>query len=58
LRAALADYTDWGTGEDGYHLAYRDPEYTSFGGDQNTFGRTLRELLTLQMLNELVSRAR
>lgn len=58
LRAALADYPDWGTGGDGYHLAYRDPEYTSFGGDQNQFGRAMRELLTLQMLHELVTRAR
>jgi hypothetical protein len=58
LRAALVNYPNWGTGEDGYHLSYRDPAFTSFGGDQNTHGRALRELLTLQMLEALVARAR
>jgi hypothetical protein len=58
LRAALYTYANRGTGGDGYHLSVRDPEFTSFGGDQDNFGRSLRELLTLQMLNELVNRAR
>jgi hypothetical protein len=53
LRSALYGYNNRGTGPDGYHLSVRDPETSSFGGDQNTYGRTLRELLTLQMLERL-----
>jgi hypothetical protein len=53
LRSALYTYNNRGTGPDGYHLSVRDPETSSFGGDQNTYGRTLRELLTLQMLQRL-----
>ncbi len=53
LRSATYEYANRGTGADGYHLSVRDNEFTSFGGDQNEFGRTLRELLTLQMLQQL-----
>lgn len=53
LRAATYEYENRGTGPDGYHLSVRDPESTTFTGDQDVFGRTLRELLTLQMLQQL-----
>ncbi len=53
VRSVLHDYDNRGTGPDGYHLSVRDPEFTSFGGDQNTYGRTMRELMTLQMLQAL-----
>ncbi len=53
VRAATHDYDNRGTGPDGYHLSVRDTEFTSFATDQNNYGRTLRELLTLQMLQAL-----
>ena len=53
LRSVLNSYANRGTGPDGYHLSVRDTEFTGFGGDQNTYGRTMRELLTLQMLQQL-----
>jgi uncharacterized protein YraI len=53
VRSVLYNYANRGTGPDGYHLSVRDTEFTSFGGDQNTYGRTERELLTLQMLKAL-----
>src|SRR5690606_20691573 len=53
LRATLHEYDNRGTGPDGYHLSVRDTEYTGFGGDELTYGRTMRELLTLQMLQAL-----
>jgi uncharacterized protein YraI len=53
VRSVLHDYANHGTGPDGYHLSVRDTEFTSFGGDELTYGRTMRELLTLQMLQAL-----
>jgi uncharacterized protein YraI len=53
VRSVLHDYANRGTGPDGYHLSVRDTEYTGFGGDELTYGRTMRELLTLQMLKAL-----
>jgi uncharacterized protein YraI len=53
VRSVLHNYTNHGTGPDGYHLSVRDPEWTGFGGDELTYGRTMRELLTLQMLQAL-----
>ncbi|MFN8560946.1 MAG: SH3 domain-containing protein [Anaerolineae bacterium] len=53
VRSVLHDYANHGTGPDGYHLSVRDTEYTSFGGDELTYGRTMRELMTLQMLKAL-----
>lgn len=53
VRAALHEYANRGTGPDGYHLSVRDTNVTNFTGDEREFGRTLRELLTLQMLQAL-----
>jgi Bacterial SH3 domain/GDSL-like Lipase/Acylhydrolase family len=53
LRAAVAGYDNHGTGPDGYHLSVRDPDFTSFGGDELSYGRSMRELLTLQILKAL-----
>ncbi len=53
LRAAVAGYDNHGTGPDGYHLSVRDPNFTSFGGDELNYGRSMRELLTLQILQKL-----
>ena len=54
LRAALYYYENRGCGPDGYHLSVRDINETTFTGDEFVYGRTLRELLTLQMLHDLV----
>jgi len=53
LRVATYNYADHGTGGDGYHLSVRSVEETTFTGDELVYGRTLRELLTLQMLYDL-----
>lgn len=53
VRSALYEYENRGTGPDGYHLSVRDPNVTNFTGDELTYGRTLRELLTLQVLQAL-----
>ncbi|MEO8606507.1 MAG: GDSL-type esterase/lipase family protein [Chloroflexota bacterium] len=53
LRIAVWNYTDHGTGEDGYHLSVRTADETTFTGDENTYGRTMRELLSLQILYDL-----
>lgn len=53
LRIAVWNYTDHGTGEDGYHLSVRSVDETTFTGDEKTYGRTMRELLTLQILYDL-----
>jgi uncharacterized protein YraI len=58
VQAALFSYPQRGTGEDGYHLARRDGNFTAFNGDENTYGRVRRELLTLQMLDALYGRVR
>ena len=53
LRVATYNYVDHGTGGDGYHLSVRSVDETTFTGDEFVYGRTLRELLTLQMLYDL-----
>ncbi len=53
VRSALHEYANRGTGPDGYHLSVRDTSVTNFTGDELEYGRTLRELLTLQMLQAL-----
>ena len=53
VRSALYNYNNRGTGPDGYHLSVRDVNVTNFTGDELEYGRTLRELLTLQMLQAL-----
>jgi uncharacterized protein YgiM (DUF1202 family) len=39
--------------QDGAHLSYRIDGYTEFNGDERIYGKDLRELLTLQYLDEL-----
>jgi uncharacterized protein YraI len=53
VRSVLHEYANRGTGPDGYHLSVRDPNVTNFTGDELEYGRTMRELLTLQMLQAL-----
>jgi hypothetical protein len=58
VQAALFNYPQRGTGADGYHLSARDGNFIAFNGDENTYGRVRRELLTLQMLDSLYARVR
>jgi uncharacterized protein YraI len=53
IQAALYNYPARGTATDGFHLAARVKDFISFTGDENTYGRTKRELLTLEVLNRL-----
>lgn len=53
LRAATLSFPDRGVGPDGYHLSYGSNDWTYFVGEENIYGRTLRELLTLQVMHEL-----
>ena len=53
FRAALYNYDNRGTGPDGYHLSVRDPAETTFTGDELIYGRTFRELQSLQILHDL-----
>lgn len=55
FRAALYDYPNHGTGSDGYHLSVRDETRSEFGGDEFQFGRTYRELQSLQILYDIMS---
>ena len=53
IRSVLYTYDNRGMGPDGYHFSVRDENVTNFTGDEQYFGRTERELLTLQMLAQL-----
>jgi hypothetical protein len=53
VRHALIGFQNRGTGPDGFHLSYGDAFYMSFNGDEFIYGRTRRELMTLQMLTDL-----
>ncbi len=53
VRSAEYTYPNRGMGPDGYHFSVRDTSTTDFTGDEKTYGRTERELLTLQMLKAL-----
>ncbi|MBN8639152.1 MAG: SGNH/GDSL hydrolase family protein [Anaerolineae bacterium] len=55
FRAALFNYDNHGTGPDGYHLSVRDTTRSEFGGDELTYGRTYRELQSLQILYDIMS---
>lgn len=56
LQQLTLNMPDQGTGQDGYHLSYFEREdYMSFDAPLvATFGRNLRELLSLQMLAQIV----
>ena len=53
IRSVLYTYANRGMGPDGYHFSVRDTSQTDFTGDEKIYGRTERELLTLQMLKAL-----
>jgi uncharacterized protein YraI len=54
LQAAVAGYPQRGTREDGFHLSSKDGgAFTPFTGEENQYGRTKRELMTLELLNSL-----
>lgn len=55
FRAALYDFDNHGTGPDSYHLSVRDTSMSEFAGDEFTYGRTYRELQSLQLLYDLMS---
>ncbi|MBE2270559.1 MAG: SGNH/GDSL hydrolase family protein [Anaerolinea sp.] len=55
FRAALYNYDNHGTGPDGYHLSVRDPARSEFGGDELIYGRTYRELQSLQILYDIMT---
>ncbi len=55
FRAALYNYPNHGTGSDGYHLSVRDETRSEFGGDELQYGRTYRELQSLQILYDIMS---
>lgn len=54
FRAALYNYDNHGTGPDGYHLSVRDPSRSELGGDELLYGRAYRELMSLQILYDLM----
>jgi hypothetical protein len=53
LQTATRDLPNQGTVEEGFHLSYRVDGVVSFSGDEQIYGKDLRELLTLQLLYEL-----
>lgn len=53
LYSAAQALPDGGVYPDEYHLTLRRDGVISFAGDQNEYGATLRELLSLQMLHDL-----
>jgi len=53
LRAATWNYDNRGTGDDGYHLSVDQQGATYFTGDEQDYGRTLWELMSLQVLHDL-----
>jgi len=55
FRVALYNFENHGTGPDSYHLSVRDTTRSEFGGDELTFGRTYRELQSLQILYDIMT---
>ena len=53
LEAAARALPNNGTGPDGYHLSCEVCDFTDLTQDQYVYGRALRDLLTLQMLDAL-----
>ncbi len=55
LQQMTLNYPNQGTGPDGYHLSYEQYDFMSFAEPAvETYGRNLRELVTLQMLDEIM----
>jgi hypothetical protein len=53
LKRALYDLPNQGCIEEGFHLSYRVDGVLNFTGDELIYGKDLRELLTVQMLDAL-----
>lgn len=53
LQQAAHGLPNQGCLEDGHHLSFRVDGVTHFTGDEQIYGKDLRELLSLQMLHEL-----
>jgi uncharacterized protein YgiM (DUF1202 family) len=53
FQRAAASLPNQGCVEDGYHLSYRVDGVINFTGDENVYGKDLRELMTLQMLYDI-----
>ena len=53
LRTATWDMNNRGTGPDGFHLSQATVPYSDIDGERYLYGRTLREYLTLEALNQI-----
>lgn len=53
LRAATWEMPHYGVGTDNFHLSHRGDGYTTFNGEENQWGLTRRNLLTLHTLDVL-----
>lgn len=53
LRNPAHNLPDRGVGPDKFHLSQNGGTYIALGGEQNQFGLTLRNMLTLQALDDL-----
>lgn len=56
LRTAAWDMNNRGTGSDGYHLSQQPNHFSRIDTEQYVYGRTLREYLTLEVLNQIIAR--
>jgi hypothetical protein len=53
LWRATQPLPNWGTGDDNFHLSHDSDHIFAFDGSEKRYGLTLRNLLTLQMLDVL-----
>ena len=53
LRAATWDLNNRGTGSDGFHLSQATVPYSDVDSERFLYGRTMREYLTLEALNQI-----
>lgn len=53
LRAATWDMNNRGTGPDGFHLSQASNPYSDIDSERFLYGRTMREYLTLEALNQI-----
>lgn len=53
LRSVAMGMPDYGVGSDRFHLSQRDDAYINLAGEQNQYGLTMRNYLTLEMLDSL-----
>lgn len=57
LRSAVADLPDHGMNLDGLHPSNRGDNFIDFRGEQYQYGMTMRDLITLQMLDAIIHSA-